>query len=156
MRRTTTGSAAPIKAATTTATPIARAVSSRSGFRCVTTPEGGLSCGTLWRASLISVSQDSGEDPVQLGEVLVADLERTAAARIPERDLGAQLALQLLDQVADLRAGVAVALLLGRALRLEPLHQRLGGAHREVLGDHLFGGAPQVALVGDGEYRARV
>src|SRR6267143_4135510 len=100
MRRTTTGSAAPISAATTMATAMARAVSSRSGLRRVTIAAGGLrSLETLSCASPISLPQDPGEDPVQLGEVLVADLDRAAAARILERDLGAQLALQLLDEV---------------------------------------------------------
>src|SRR5439155_14645234 len=100
--------------------------------------------------------QDCSEDAVQLGEALVADLERAAAAPVVEGDLRAELALQLFDQVADLRGALFAALLFRQPARLEPLYQRLDRADGEAVGDHLFGRSAQIALVGDGEQGASV
>src|SRR4051794_13147317 len=122
MRSTTTGSAMPIRPATTMAVPIARAVSSRPVFPAGAAPaalrpwtgwstrasgEGessaeARSCtGSVAMVSLL-LAEDPGEDAVQLGEAAVADLQGAAAAFVLELDFRPQLALQLLHQVTGL------------------------------------------------------
>src|SRR2546421_5043466 len=96
----------------------------------------------------MSVSEDAGQDPVQLGERVVADLDGALAAGVLELDFGAELALQFFHEVAYLRALSGFALFPGQPFRLEPLDERLDGTDRKPFRDHLFRRAAQVALVG--------
>src|SRR4051812_12352713 len=135
MRRTTTGSAAPMSAATTMATPTARAVSSRCGLTGVSVPGGGLSVCKCLASLMLSVSEDAGENPIELGERVVADLDGPLPVRVLQFDLRAQLALKLFHQVAHLHALSGFTLFPGKPFRLEPLDERLDCPHREALGD---------------------
>src|SRR5438132_6506802 len=126
MRSTTTGSAAPISPATTTAVQTARAVNSSFGLSFEGTcaapgaepcpaprppPSPALAGGApsagsgdssapVLNAVVISLSKDGGEHAVELGQVLVANLERTLPVLVLDLDFRAQLSLQLLHQVA--------------------------------------------------------
>src|SRR6266849_4128095 len=90
------------------------------------------------RGGSSAFAQDGLQDAVELCVAVVADLDRARAVPVAQRDLRAELALQLLDHVPALHAAGAHALLPDHLLALEALDQLLHLAHREGLVHHLL------------------